>query len=854
MILHTFTALPKTPEKLQPLLEMAGNLWFSWNWDAVRLFASLDNEIWHKSQKNPIKMLCEISQDKLEAAAKDESYIADVDAVYTSFKKYLNSKTWFEEQHGKKDQGTVAYFSCEFGIHESLPIYSGGLGVLAGDHMKSASDLGVPLVGVGFLYRQGYFRQGLNADGIQQEFYPENDWFHMPVTLVKDKILDRPVLISVQIGPDEIFAQIWKVMVGRNPLYLMDTNIVENHPQHRDITKRLYDSNREMRLKQEILLGIGGVRVLKALGYSPKAYHINEGHSAFLILERIRSLIEERKLTCEEAKEVVWASNIFTTHTPVPAGNERFDVNMLKNFLGGFVQKGLGLSWSQFLELGLEDPSDVNEDFCLTVLALKCSSMANGVARLHGEVSRDMWKNLYPQLPVHEVPIGHITNGVHTKTWLSKNYEQLFARYIETAYVREIADFTIWRLVDKIPDKELWHAHCERKKDLIDYARKRIKFQMKRRGAGAGELQKVESILNPDALTIGFARRFAPYKRGHLFLKQVERLLEICCDPDRPVQFIFAGKAHPADEDGKEIIKTIIEASNDPELSSSIVFLEDYDIDMAKHLVQGVDVWLNNPRRPLEASGTSGMKAAMNGAINLSVLDGWWDEAYDTTNGWSIGGDESYPDLDYQDEVEANLLYHLIEDEVAPLYYNIDEDGYSSGWLKMMKRSIKTCGGVYNANRMVTDYLSNYYLKAEKNHETLLANECAIAKDLAAWRHRLEVSWHDTRIVEVSVPDQKAVIYSGSAVDVFATIHLGTIAPEDVTVEVYHGSIGLDDNLSDTDRHLMQMVESNGTGAYKYRSAIPCSRGGRYGYTVRIIPGHKHLAEMMIPKLIRWER
>lgn len=849
MKLHTFTALPKTPSSLNPLLEIASNLWFSWNWDARQLFAKADKEIWKQAQKNPLRMLCDIPQEKMEELAENKDFLSEMSAVYTAFQKYMSGKTWFEEQFGPRNNKVVAYFSCEYGIHESLPIYSGGLGVLSGDHLKSASDLGIPLVAIGLFYREGYFRQGLNADGDQIEFYPENDKFTMPVVQQKDST-GKPLIFSMDIGGEEVFYQVWKVEVGRIPLYLLDTNLACNLDKHRDITRRLYDANRDTRLRQEILLGIGGVKVLRDLGLDPVVYHINEGHSALLVLERIRHLMEDKEMTFEEAKEIVWATSVFTTHTPVPAGNERFDVDLLKKYLSNMVEKRLALNWKEFCGFGRENPEDEKEEFCLTVLALKFCSMANGVAKLHGEVSRDMWKHLYKLIPKNEIPISHITNGVHTKTWLSKNFEQLFIRYLHTSYNREIGDFNIWKVVDEIPDLELWTAHIERKKGLVEYVRERLKFQLKRRGASASEISKTADVLNPKALIIGFARRFAPYKRGDLVFKDLERLTKLCCDAKRPVQFIFAGKAHPADQPGKAIIKHIADISKKPDLYKSVVFLEDYDLDMARFLVQGVDVWLNNPRRPMEASGTSGMKAAMNGAVNVSILDGWWDEAFDGTNGFAIGSGEMYTDLAVQDEVEANLLYRLLEHEVVPLFYEANEYGVPERWIDMMKKTISSNGDMFNSHRMVIDYLRNFYLKGEDIHAKLSVNNFMEAKNLAKWRNKITDGWNDLEIVEVLSPE-KETYYAGGEVEIKAKLRLGNVTENDIVVEVYHGRIDQEEHIISPLKTRME-AEKRTSDYTMFKAMIPCSQGGRYGYTIRVRPGNDLLQDHYIPELVRW--
>ncbi|MBF0206088.1 MAG: alpha-glucan family phosphorylase [Oligoflexia bacterium] len=851
MKIHSFTVLPTTPQKLKPLLDIANNLWFSWNWDARQLFAKLDVKAWKNAGKNPLRTICDVSQQKLEEAARNKQYVAELEAVYSSFKKYLASKTWFDDQYGKRDkeQPLVAYFSAEYGLHESLPIYSGGLGVLSGDHLKSASDLGIPLIAIGIFYRQGYFRQSLDANGMQQEHYPENDWFTMPATQIKNNE-GHPLILSMDIGGEEIFYQIWLVKVGRLDLYLLDTNLPMNSPSNKDITKRLYDSDRDMRIRQEIILGIGGIKALRALNIHPSVFHINEGHSAFLVLERLVHLMEEEKLDYNEAKEVVWATNLFTTHTPVPEGNERFHPNLVKKYLYNYAAQ-LKMTWNDFLALGRENRDNEDEEFCMTILGLNFSSMANGVSKLHGSISRQMWCNLYADIPVEEIPLGHVTNGVHTLTWISKWLEGLFIRYMQTAYVREIADFTFWKVVEEIPPAELWYAHLERKKGLIKFIREQVAIQRLKRGATASEVNKAEEILDPYALTIGFARRFAPYKRGDLIFRDVERLIKILTNEERPVQLVIAGKAHPADTSGKSIIKKIFDICNRPDLCRRIVFIEDYDLNVARYLVQGVDVWLNTPRRPMEASGTSGMKAAMNGILNISILDGWWDEAFDGNNGWAIGHGETYNNHSYQDEVEANLLYRLIENEVAPLYYERDEQNIPTRWVSMVKESIHICGENFNAHNMLTKYLQQYYTKGEQLHQILRENNYAWARQLANWRKNLKANWKEIKIVDVTIKS-KETIHSGDELIVSAQINLGVITPTDVIVEVFYGLLNPHNKIEEPHRIKMQVDRTEG-GITIFNTKISCNYGGRYGYLVRILPGHPHLAVEFIPELIKWE-
>jgi starch phosphorylase len=622
-----------------------------------------------------------VSQERLAQTVNDDSYLAALKEVYDRFQKYKKGETWYRGSH--KD--VVAYFSMEYGMDSSLPIYSGGLGILSGDHMKTSSDMGLPLVGIGLLYRQGYFQQRLNADGFQQESYPENDWYNMPVERKNGKD-GQPLKISVDLAGRQGVAQIWEVKVGRSSLYLLDTNIEENTPDIRNITAALYGGDKETGRQQESLLGIGGIRALRALGINPAATHMNEGHSVFLGLERIRELMEEKGFTFEEARELVWSTNVFTTHTPVPAGNERFDIPMMEKYFRPWSQI-LGISWKEFLDLGRVYPGDERETFCLTVLALKMAAYANGVARLHGVVSRDMWKDMWPGLPIDEIPIGHVTNGVHPRTWISSGMLELLDRYFGPQFEDKPTDLAIWERMSRISDEELWRTHERRRERLVAFVRERIRRQYERTGATERRIRQAEAALSPYTLTICFARRFATYKRGNLLLRDPERLLRLVRDNDHPIQLIFAGKAHPHDMPGKELIREIIHFADKYDVSSRIVFVENYDMIVAKYLTSGGDVWLNTPRRPMEASGTSGMKAALNGVLNCSVMDGWWDEAYTPDVGWSIGQGEQYKDEKLQDDIESNALYDLLERDIIPLFYQRGRDGLPREWIKMMKDS-----------------------------------------------------------------------------------------------------------------------------------------------------------------------
>lgn len=848
MKLKSFTVLPSTPPRLKPLLDMAYNMWFSWNYEEAALFKRLDRDLWRKSSQNPVRTLCLLSQERLEEVAKDEEFCAEMDTVYRRFKSYMESNTWFQSKYGTREKPVVGYFSLEFGMHESLPIYSGGLGVLAGDHVKSASDLGIPLVGVGLLYRQGYFQQYLNADGLQQESYPENDWYSLPVRIVNQEN-GHPLVLSLQTSKLTIYYQVWRVSVGRVTLYLLDTNLEENSEYVRNITTRLYEADREIRLLQEILLGIGGVQALKAINEYPKVFHINEGHSALLMLERVRQLMVTHGLTLKEAREATWGANIFTTHTPVAAGNERFTPDLLKAHLENYV-KELGLSWDEFLALGRENPQDKNEEFCLTVLAIHMAAYVNGVSKLHGKVSRKLWEKVYPGISSCEIPIGHITNGIHIRTWLSPHLGNLGLRYLGSSFLDEASDIKTMKMMDKIPNRELWEVHEYRRNTLIRFARKHLRNSNYHRSGGTGVFSNIE-ILDPKALTIGFARRFATYKRGNLLLRNPERLLKLLRNETRPLQFVFAGKAHPADSQGKEIIKNILDFASKHDVSHRLVFLENYDMNIARHLVQGVDVWLNNPRRPLEASGTSGMKAAINGCLNLSIPDGWWDEADTSNTGWNIGNGEEYHDSHTQDEMESNLLYQAIEKQIIPTFYdNRDHDGVPVKWVEMMKASMSKLGLQFNTHRMVKEYFESYYKNAEKLWDTMSANSFAAAKEMANWKVKLEKEWPNLEIVGVE-SNVKEVMYAGSQLQIQAQVKLGGLSPENLMIEVYHGVLNHHGDIEDGSRVLMTK-QSSKDGIAQYEAVIPCNKGGRYGFAVRALPGRKELAVEILPGFIKW--
>ncbi|MGC9326327.1 MAG: alpha-glucan family phosphorylase [Candidatus Hinthialibacter sp.] len=850
MKIRPFYVAPVLPDELKPLKEIAINLWYSWNWDAVRLFIRIDAELWEKVYQNPVAMLGLVSQNRLKELAQDDSFLANVERVQRDMKDYLNRPKWFQRNHAEEKDCLIAYFSCEYGLDEGLPVYSGGLGVLSGDHLKSSSDMGIPLVGVGLLYRQGYFRQRLNSDGWQLEEYPENDWYNMPVSLETDET-GAPLRIAVDMGGKSVKAQIWRVQVGNVRLYLLDTNFEENSPWAREITTQLYGGDRDMRLRQELLLGIGGVRALRALNLEPSVFHLNEGHSAFLILERIREFVQNHGMNFAEAREIVRHTNIFTTHTPVPAGNEQFDSNLLKTYLERFV-RDLGISWDYFLNCGRVDPNNMHESFGMTVFALRYSIFRNGVSALHGRVSREMWKKIWPNVNVNEVPITHITNGIHTRSWLSHDFTELFDSYFGPRFAQNPWDYHVWERIDRVPDIELWRTHQRRRERLVFFARKRLRWQLERRLASQAELKAAEEVLDPHALTIGFARRFASYKRADLIAHDLERLRKLVSNPDKPIQIIFAGKAHPQDNPGKEIIKTIVHIIRQEPFRSHVVFLEDYDINVGRYLVQGVDVWLNTPRRPFEASGTSGMKVAANGGMNASILDGWWCEGFAPDTGFAIGHGEEYKDVDFQDYVESQALYDVLEREVIPLFYNRDSTGLPREWIKKMKSSMCKLGRMFNSHRMIEEYTERLYLAAYNAGLKLRQDEFAHGKALAAWRKRITDMWGQVSIQNVESQIPNSELHLGETLSVIVNASLGQLTAEDVTVEVLCGRLDSKGNLENPIIYKTNSVGKIDGGLEQFQVDIPCKESGRQGFMVRIRPYHPDLIHKFSIEYVTW--
>ncbi len=850
---------PKLPERLQKLVEISYNLWWVWNSDAFELFRRMDRDLWEEVYHNPIQLLGKISKERLKELEQDESFIAHLNEVYSDLQRYLSSETWFFKEFDKEHHNCkIAYFSMEYGLTEAIPMYCGGLGILAGDLFKSSSDMGLPMVGVGLAYRYGYFRQHLTDDGWQQEDYDEIHFFRLPLKRMRDKE-GNPLRLYIELPKfvedpshqqktikEKIYFEVWEVKIGRNSLFLLSTDVPENTPENRAITYYLYGGDHEIRLKQEIILGIGGTKLLKEININPTVWHLNEGHCAFVILERIRQLMEEEKLSFEEAREFVISTVVFTTHTPVAAGIDVFSPDLMKKYFNDYC-KQINIDIETLLALGRENPQNPTEGFSMAVFAIKNSNFVNGVSKLHGIISRNMWRNLYPELPLFEIPITHITNGVHTRTWLSNEFATLFDRYIGPEWKEQPENQEIWKRVEDIPDAELWRSHERRRERLVAFVRNRLKQRLEHAGAPRTEIEAAEEVLDPEALTIGFARRFATYKRGTLIFRDLQRLKKILLNKEYPVQLIIAGKAHPYDNEGKELIKYIIQISKDPELKGKIVFIEDYDMNVAHYMLQGCDVWLNLPRRPLEASGTSGMKAAVNGVINISVLDGWWVEAYDGENGWAVGGGEEYSDYELQDNIESRILYDILEKEVIPLFYSRGSDGLPRGWIKKIKKSMMSIGPVFNSNRLIEEYTRKFYLAADLNYWLNKKDNYEKTKQFTEWLKRIINSWQNVKVLNIQ--DNIQGTYSlGDKIEIKAQVSIDKLSPEDVSVQLYWGYLDSKNRIYEPKIKEMNLTDLQNM---VYSGEIEVDRVGHCGYVVRILPKFK--GEIIYrPNLIKW--
>ncbi len=845
-ILGQVAVYPAAPSPIARLSELAYNLWWSWHPTAQALFAELDAALWESVDHNPVKLLRLVSQQRLEKAAADPHYLKNYQAVLQSFDSYMHPEsTWYDRTYPGTRDRLIAYFSAEFGLHEALPIYSGGLGILSGDHCKTASDLGLPFVGMGFLYPQGYFQQRIDADGRQQAIYQKLDLSDAPAVpaLGADR---QQVTISVDMPGRTVFAKLWRIQVGRIAVYLMDTDVERNAPSDRELSARLYGGNQEMRISQEIVLGIGGVRALRALGQQPAVWHMNEGHAAFLQLERMREYVQQAGLGPDEALWAAQADALFTTHTPVPAGNDSFPFELMDRFFSGFWGK-MNLDRARFLALGRFDYS-WGPQFSMTVLALRTSGQANGVSRLHGEVSRRMWCGLWPDVPKPEIPIGYVTNGVHTETWLHPGMTELFDRYLGQKWRDAIDDPATWKAVSRIPDDELWGQHSAAKAEMLALVRERLIRQLMRIGAQPAEVNAAASALDPRALTIGFARRFATYKRATLLFRDRERLKKLLNDPERPVQVIFAGKAHPADEPGKALIQTVYELSRSADYAGKIVFVEDYDANVARHLVAGVDAWLNTPRRPLEASGTSGEKAGLNGVPNFSILDGWWSEGYDARNGWAIGQEREYSTEASQDEADALSMYSTLEQEIIPAFYDLDAHQLPARWLGVMRASIQSVAPAFSFDRMLKQYVATYYTPAGARGRRVDEDGFAGARDLSVWQARVTAAW--SRVSVSADGPAASEIKVGEPVRVQAVLRTDSLSPDDLAVELVFGR-GRDGDLDDAAVLPLHRVGGDG-GEYHFEGELRSPESGMFVYGVRVRPQHALLPNPFAAYLVRW--
>ena len=849
-IFNRITVNPQLPKRIEKLSEVANNLWWSWNTEFLRLFQKIDKDLWEDSNKNPVKFLKRVSQEKLEEASKNIFFLKEYDRVIDNFDAYINSKnTWFSKNYAKNKDDLIAYFSAEYGLDQTIPIYSGGLGILSGDHLKSASDLGIQLVAVGLLYKNGYFNQKINGFGEQETEYKNIDLFDLPINPVKDE-KGEDLIIHVKFPKRRLYLKVWQINVGRVKLYLLDSDIEKNNEEDRDVTLRLYGGDQEMRIRQEIVLGMAGVNLLKTLGLNPTVYHMNEGHSSFLTLEIIKDIIQEKQVSFEVAKDIASSKTVFTTHTPVPAGNDIFPIALVEKYFKEFWPK-LGLSREEFLKLGMKPREELEPGFNMGILALKIAGKKNGVSKLHGAVSRELFGDVWPDIAANESPIGYVTNGIHTCSWLSPRLKELYNKYLIPYWQDSMYDDKVWEKVRNIPNDKIWEAHQERKEKLLGLVKKSTQERLRRSNYGYDEINDIVSKLNPNALTIGFARRFATYKRATLIFKDIERITQILNNQDKPVQLIFAGKAHPRDKEGQDLIKYIHDISLMPQFKGKIFLLENYNIAMSRYLISGVDVWLNNPRRPMEASGTSGQKASVNGVINFSVLDGWWAEGYNQYNGWTIGTNAEYTSYEAQDRADSESMYHTLENKIIPLYYEKDKNGISQKWVDMMKESIVTTGGKYSTARMLVDYTEQLYIPLcdlTKKYYEDIDNVAAFNN----WKHEIFTNWKDIKITQINNLDN-ITIDAGNNIEVKCEVELPNISVDNVDVEVYYGKIldnGVVENVSIIPMFLEKVDEE--TKKYYYTAKVELTTGGNYGYTFRVMPKHEMLLEPTNLNLIKW--
>ena len=840
------TVKPQLPERISELSTIANNLWWSWNTYALQLYDYIDSNLFAKVGKNPIRFLSQINQKRLLEVASDQEFLKEYDMIVDNFKNYIESKTtYFNEHFPNNKNDIIAYFSAEYGLDETLPIYAGGLGILSGDHCKSASDLGIPFVPIGLLYKQGYFNQFINKDGSELFDYTQSVMEDLPISPVLDEN-GNELVISVNFPGRVVYLKVWNIHVGRVNLYLLDTDIDLNSALDRQLTLKLYGGNQEMRIAQEVILDVGGMKLLETLNIHPTIYHMNEGHSSFVAIEVIKKFMQEKNVSFEVAKKLASNCTVFTTHTPVPAGNDIFPMDLVDRYFSEYYEE-LGISKNDFFNLGTKHENAFNEGFNMAVLALKIAGARNGVSKLHGEVSKELFSELWPETASNEIPIDYVTNGIHTGTWLAPTLKDLYNAYMKPFWQEKIYDREIWNEIDNIPDQELWNAHMIQKNKLATMLRKNIKNQKIRHGASIDEVNEVEKYFDPNVLTIGFARRFATYKRADLIFRDLERITKILNDPSKPVQLVFAGKPHPADVQGQDLVKRIYEISEMPQFKGKVFILENYNMAVARHLVSGVDVWLNNPRRPLEASGTSGEKAGVNGVINFSILDGWWYEGYDGENGWAIGDDTEYTNYELQDAADSQSIYNILESEIIPLYYSKDS---KEKWIKKMKSSIKSVGGIYNTARMLVDYLNKLYIP-QINRINDVSNKIESIQNYLNWESDIKSKWSMVKVIPTS-PLNELFVKAGNNIEMKCGVSLNGINPESVTVEVYCGKIDEKGKMINSLYSEMQLAKDLGNSNYEYTTNLSIDDGGSYGYTFRVLPKNDLIINKHDLSLCKW--
>ena len=853
-VFNKITVRPQLPKRISKLFDISYNLWWSWNTEYLKLFKLLDIDLWEKIEKNPVKFLKLVDQEKLEQAAKDSQFLKEYDKVVKDFNDYMESKdTWFKKNFPNNSNDLVAYFSAEYGLDETIPIYSGGLGILSGDHLKSSSDMGIPLVGIGLLYKSGYFHQKINGYGQQETEYHAIDISCLPITPVKDHE-DKDLLIYLKFPKKRLYLKAWKVQVGRNSIYLLDSDIDENIPEYRNITSTLYGGDQEMRIQQEIVLGMGGVNLLYTLGLKPSVYHMNEGHSSFLTIELIKNMMKYKEVSFNIAKDIVSSMTVFTTHTPVPAGNDIFPLSLVEKYFDGFWDR-LGLSKEEFFRMGMEPNSDINySGFDMGILALKIAGKKNGVSKLHGAVSRELFSKVWPEIPSNESPIEHVTNGVHTCSWLAPTIKDLYNKYLEPYWQDNIEKDEMWQNIEKIPNEELWKIHQSRKEKLLKIVKNSTIDRLRRYNYSYEDIEKMVENIDKDILTIGFARRFATYKRATLIFRDLERITQIFNEKNMPVQIIFAGKAHPSDKEGQDLIRFIHDISLKPQFKGKVFILENYNIGMSRYLISGVDVWLNNPRRPLEASGTSGQKAAINGVINFSVLDGWWAEGYNQKNGWTIGTNAKYQNYDAQDDADSRSIYDTLENKIIPMYYDKNEKGYSDTWLRIMKNTIESNAGRFSTARMLKDYTEKFYIPLSNLHNNYYQDLAKVTR-LNEWKQKIYNNWDDINIRQDKGNYDDVTVDAGNKIDVSCYVKIPNelINVDNLEAQVYYGKITSDGVVDDIQIMPMKLEKQDEINLeYKFTAKIELKSGGDYGYTFRVIPKNKMILNSMNLGLIKW--